>query len=677
MVHSVRVFYYLIWILSKYFVSKLVKYFSVLKKRFEIPIQLKMTLMFISMLVGVYTLIRLGFYVANHSEFSNTGTGEILLAFLTGIRFDLSAIFYSNLIVLILFNLPGYLLRYKWYEAIVILLFFIINAVMFTLSIADYGYFKETERRMSYEVYVMIWDVVKILPSLMLSHFILLFILLLMFYLFYKLFAFVYKKLKQQNFSRINVSGGIIGFIILLGLIVLSARGGFQLRPIRPANAFTSNNYVLGYLILNTPFNVLTSLDQDELKPMKFMPEEESRNLTREIIKSDNEQFVNDSYTFQRIRTSKTEPKKMNVVIFIMESWSAIYCGSITGQKTYTPFFDSLANHSILFTNFFANGQRSIESVPSILVSIPSLSEKIIIGSKSEMDKLRGLGSILSEQGYSTSFHHGARTGSMGFDGFTRLAGIDKYYGSEDCRNLTDDDYDGMWGVCDEPFFLESEKNISNLKQPFCSVIFSLSSHDPHRIPDKRKEIFDKFKDETDFEKTIRYSDFSIREFFNVAKQSDWFNNTIFIITADHTLYNTRDNFYTTFQIPLLIYSPAFSDTKKVEILGSQIDILPSLLDILDLNAVHSSMGRSLFRTGNDNNTILKRGLEYLILSDKFCLMMYQDNRFRLYDFKNDKTLENDISTKYPDVTEKMKKYLLGYLQSATTAISENKIYIK
>jgi phosphoglycerol transferase MdoB-like AlkP superfamily enzyme len=648
----------------------------VLKKRFEIPVQLKMTLMFISMLVMVYTLIRLGFFVANYSEFSNTSTGEILLAFLTGIRFDLSAIFYSNLIVLILFNLPGYLLRYKWYETIVIFLFLFINSVMLTLSIADYGYFKETERRMSYEVYVMIGDVIKILPSLMLNHFVLLIALILLFFLFYKLFSSFYKKLKTYNFSRINISGGIIGFVILLGLIVLSARGGFQLRPIRPANAFTTNSYVLGYLILNTPFNVLTSLDQDELKPMKFMTEDESRNLTREIIKSDNEQFVNDSYTFQRIRNTKSEPKKMNVVIFIMESWSAIYCGSITGQKTYTPFFDSLASHSLLFTNFFANGQRSIESVPSILVSIPSLSEKIIIGSKSEMNKFRGLGSVLSEQGYSTSFHHGARTGSMGFDGFTRLAGIDKYYGSEDCKGLTDDDYDGMWGVCDEPFFLESVNNISTFKQPFCSIIFTLSSHDPHRIPDKRKAMFDIYKDETDFEKTIRYSDFSIREFFNATKQKDWFNNTIFLITADHTLYNTRSDFYTTFQIPLLIYSPEFTDSKKDATLGSQIDMFPSLLDLLDITTVHSSMGRSLFRTNGINYTILKRGLEYLILSDKYCLMMYQDNRFGLYDFKNDKALENDISSKYPEVTESMKKFLLSYLQSATTAIAENKIYL-
>jgi len=157
------------------------------------------------------------------------------------------------------------------------------------------------------------------------------------------------------------------------------------------------------------------------------------------------------------------------------------------------------------------------------------------------------MGSVLKDYGYTTAFHHGAETGSMGFNGFSRIAGFDKYFGMEDFGSSDGKDYDGVWGIYDEPFFLKSVSDLNRLGEPFCSVIFSLSSHDPFKIPEDRIDILKPYKDESESEQSVRYSDYSLRKFFEEASRQNWYNSTIFLITADHTFYISRFDLYSSF----------------------------------------------------------------------------------------------------------------------------------
>jgi phosphoglycerol transferase MdoB-like AlkP superfamily enzyme len=485
---------------------------------------------------------------------------------------------------------------------------------------------------------------------------------------------FLFNKFDQKIKST---AGFISEFAYLTLLVIFSVifiRGGLQMKPLRQANAFPNNNLELGYLTLNTPYTVIRSIFQDTLKEIDKLDQKEAVAILRNLLKNPEEKFIDDNYPFMRTFSTDSSTQKKNVVIFIMESWSALFCGSITGEKTFTPFFDSLANHSILLTNFFANGQRSIESLASISVSIPSLFDLSIIGSKAELNRIKGLGSILKEQGYTTSFHHGARTGSMGFDGFSKLAGFDFYFGMEDIKNIMPDDEDGMWGICDEPFFIETVNNVSNFKEPFCSVIFSLSSHDPFRIRDKRKSEFYQFKNETELERSVRYSDFSLKKFFEYAQTKSWFKNTIFIITADHTLYNSRTNFKTTFHIPCLMYSPENLSAFKSNKTASHMDLVPTLIDYLHLQTTHASMGKSIF-LNSDGFAVFKFGAEYIILTDQYCLTNDLENPVKFYEISSDKDLKNDISKKLPDIVNDLNKKLLAYLQTVTYSVARDKIY--
>jgi len=628
------------------------------------------------LLLLLYSILRAGFYIGNMQFYSDAASGEILSAFIHGLRFDVAAIFIINIPVLLLYNLPFTPIEKKWYKITILVLFLLINFVFIALSISDFGYFAAEQRRLLYEPYTMLPDIIRMISSSLAYHYVLFVILLTSTIVFVYVSVKFLKKLDNYFDSDRKYFTESLNFVLLVLTSVIAIRGGFQLKPLRQANAFESDSRSLGYLTLNTTYNVVLSAFQDVLPDVSVMPKPEAERTVLEMIKDDNEILIDSEYVFMRRKNFEGPPNKLNIVIFIMESWSAKYCGSITNGKTSTPFFDSLASQGILFKNFFATGQRSIEAIPSILTSVPSLYNLSIINSTAEMDDYRGLGSILGEEGYITSFHHGASIGSMGFDGFSGIAGFTKYYGKEDFDGLPSGDFDGAWGIYDEPFFLETEKILSEYKEPFCSVIFSLSSHDPYKIPDNRLALFSKYRDEGEFERSIRYSDYSLRRFFETSSAEPWYMNTLFVITGDHTLFNSRDNFYSTFHIPMLLYTPSgLLPHSENELVASHIDILPSILDIILTPAVHSSMGVSVLSQKKERYCCEKYGNDYCIINENYVLLDNLESKSRLYNYKSDPSLKYNLAEKYPKKLNELKRKLLAYLQSTTEAIADNKIY--
>ncbi len=635
----------------------------------------KVTIIWIVILMLIYFLLRIGFYISNINLFTKITSEEIIKSFISGLRFDFSAILSSNFILLVIYNLPFIKLRYKFPRIILIFLFILINLFFIALNITDYGYFTTTQRRLSYEIIVMSEDIVRIFPYLIVHHYFLsglMFLLVILFsFLTVKFLNYLYGKIKENK----TISSEIISFLIIIGISIVGIRGGLQLRPIRPADAFVTDNPETSNLTLNTTFNVITNIFQNKIPNVNYMPQVEAQKIIREYIKVENEKFINDEYPFLRYKQTNDSIRKLNVVIFIMESWSAKYCGYLSAEKSLTPFFDSIASKGILFTKFLANGQRSIEAVPTILTSVPSLFNTSIINSNIEMNRFRGIGSIMIENGYTTSFHHGATTGSMGFSGFSKIAGLNNYYGKEDFNDSLNNSYDGAWGIYDEPFFIYTADILNSTKEPFFAVIFSLSSHDPFSLPENRKYIFDKFKDETALELSIRYSDYSLQKFFNYVSNFNWFENTLFIITADHTLYNSRDNFLNTYHIPLLIYSPKYIPPSINNKICSQVDILPTILDILNISTTHSSMGISMLDTIKNRFVFNKWGNLFCTFSDSLVLLTDFENQNILYNYITDFQGKRNLIDIYKEEYNKLKLILTAYIQLSNYTIVNNKIY--
>lgn len=650
------------------------KFFSNLLPFIKSETRFKTSLITFLILLIIYSLIRLVFYFVNNSFYHDTKFDDLLLSFLIGIRFDIAAIVMLNLPVIILYNFPINWSKIKYSFQIIFILFCILNLLGITLNIADLGYYPTIQRRLTFEPFTAIDDTIRMIPALFknYAHLIIAFII--------SVFAFVYssKKLFQKiGFANSNFSfkKSFFFFVFIISLSVIGIRGGLQLKPIRQTNAFFSDNRPLGYLALNTTYTVLRSYFQYSLPEYHFYNQNEIINEVQELVYSNDEKMIDNDFVFMRRKNPIKQINKKNIVIFIMESWSAQYVGSITGGKTSTPFFDSLAKKGILFTNFFASGQRSIEAVPAILASIPAVFPKSFIGSQVETNKIRGLGSILKEYGYTTSFHHGALRGSMGFDGFVPSAGFDLYFSKDDFENYADSLFDGTWGIYDEPFFIDAAKKMSRFDQPFCSVIFSLSSHDPFKIPSSRKNMIENFKDENEFQHAIRYSDFALQKFFEFAKTQPWFENTVFIFTGDHTLYTARNDIFSSFNVPLLIYSPKENNPQIIHKVGSHVDILPTILDLLNISSVHSSMGSSLLDKSKEGFAVTSFYPSFLFFSNKNLYVDDFDQKQQYFeDFKNTKPQANIFETN-KEKSLKLQRKLKSYIQAVTNAVNHDLIY--
>jgi phosphoglycerol transferase MdoB-like AlkP superfamily enzyme len=633
------------------------------------------TILGLAYLLACYELLRLGFLIANRQYFTGVAAGEVLWAFVYGLRFDVSALLMLNGVIILLYNLPGFPARHQWYSKTLLVLFWAANLAGIVLNLADYGYFGFTQRRLMRELFAMPREIMEMVPSLIGGYWYLFLLLAVVLALFIYSSLKYFKWLDKNVAYKFNIFSESLSFILITGLAVLGIRGGLQSKPIRQNHAFFSGNRVTGYLALNSTFTVLRSLSQPKLQEYQFMPRQEAQKLVEAALRDSNETMVDGEYPFLRRKRFPVPEKKLNVVIFIMESWPAGQIGAISGGPSVTPFFDSLARHGILYTNFLANAQRSLEAVPAILTSIPAFyNNNSFINSQSEMDRVLGLGHILLKRGYTTSFHHGAKVGSMGFDAYARTAGFLHYYGKEDYPGLADSLQDGTWGVYDEEFFLDALSRFDKFRKPFASVIFSLSPHDPLKIPKYREALFSEFKDDDKFHRALRYSDHSLKVFFERAAKSDWYGSTIFIITGDHPYHSMRNDFTSIFHVPLLIYRPEGLKPSRNGGIASQVDILPTLLDLLDCSTVHASMGSSLLPDKKGHYAVAAYGAQFAVFGDSLVLVSDLEKINGLFEYKKDVGLTNDLQKVRSGEAEKMFSYLHAYIQQASYAIARDRI---
>jgi phosphoglycerol transferase MdoB-like AlkP superfamily enzyme len=330
-----------------------------------------------------------------------------------------------------------------------------------------------------------------------------------------------------------------------------------------------------------------------------------------------------------------------------MESNGREYFGSfnkdldIPGYKSYTPFVDSLAQHSLIFTNAYANGFKSIHGMSSILAGVPSFKDAYT-SSAFVKQKTQSLISILNDEGYDTSFFHGAPNGSMGFLGFGNILGIEHYYGKKEYNN--DADFDGVWGIWDEPFFQYMKRTLDKKPQPFMATLFSVSSHEPYEVPEKYAGKFP--KGDANIHESIGYSDFALRQFFAAAKKEPWFKNTIFVMVADHSntiFYEEYRKEFMRNTVPILFYT---ADERFKGVNGDwaqQIDIYPTLLDMMGYQKPFRSWGRSLVSSGKIAPFVIKHSANvYQYMSGNYICTFDGKKAVGFY-AKADKNMEHNL----------------------------------
>ncbi len=329
-------------------------------------------------------------------------------------------------------------------------------------------------------------------------------------------------------------------------------------------------------------------------------------------------------------------------------------------------------SQSIVYTNAIANGKTSINGIPSIIASMPSYLEDPYLNSIYSSNKIETLPNLLKQKGYTSVFYHGGTNGTMNFNSFAQLAGYDAYYGRTEYNN--DNDYDGHWGIWDEPFLTKTVSEISKLKQPFFNSIFTLSSHNPYKVPEKYKGKFPKGNEE--IIQSIGYADYALKCFFRDAQKQAWFNNTLFVITPDHTA-TSSDPFYSNmigqYSIPIVFYKKDLP-SKKVEKTVQQIDILPTVLDYLNFDKPFYSHGKSML-TDNTQPILYYNSPYFCCVKDSFFYIMSNQTFGEKYNYMTDSLLKNNL---YKESTEKeLLNFCNAYKQTYTNDILKNKTFFE
>ena len=525
-------------------------------------------------LIWFFLLIyRFCFLIQNKVFFPDFGLYE----YLVGSWFDLITIslFLFPFIIFSTIPLPQIINKYR--RILDWVLFVPPVIVIFFFNSWDIAYFSFARKRISYDYFKFIIseNEASVLAGDFISEFwwiILVFILtlLIVFYFFFKL---------KQEYSDPKDWRSWSKFVLTAGLFLVIGRGGFQLRPVGVLEATNYCSLQNSPAVLNSAFTILKTYDSEGLERKTYFKKENLNALFN---------------PFQRSNPSGFLPDKTNVVFVLFESYGSMYVGP-NNPESYTPFLDSILKESMYFEYGVANSRTSMDGLPSVVASIPSWMNESFILSSYGMNQFQSLPSILKKRGYSSAFFHGATNGSMRFDAFTAAAGFDRYFGRSEYP--VSSHYDGHWGIPDHYFMPWSVVEINKLSEPFFTMIFTISSHHPYQIP---KDFQSKVKQGPDpICKAISYSDYAFHEFWKKAKGQEWFENTLFIFCADHvgpTGRKDRSNLEWSFKIPIAYYHPK-QELPKVaaNISTQQIDIMPTVLDLLNIETDFFAMGTSYF----------------------------------------------------------------------------------
>jgi len=610
-------------------------------------------------LIVFMSLTRLLFWTINSHHFAKVSSYD----FLVGSWFDCITISWLMLPFCILFLLP--IPSYKSVNIGTKVLFFAIVTIVLLLNLMDIEYFKYTGKRSTIDLFDILSagsDFKQQIGSFISDFwYIVLAFFALMFAIYWidkHMLKWIQTKDQYRGTSANFTLKNCVLYLLSIASLIFIGRGGLVYKPVGILDVSRFVSAPKTALVLNTPFTMIKSIGEEGLKEVYYYASIE-----------ETEKY------FSPIKTSQPQhilPDSTNVVILILESFGKEFIGFYNNAKTYTPFLDSLLSESLTFSAGFANGKKSIEAVPSIFASIPSLQDNPYISSPYNANRIVGLPELLKQYGYQSAFFHGATNGSMHFDAFAKSVGFDYYFGRKEYAN--EQHADPTWGILDEYFEPWTARQISKLKPPFLASMFTLSSHHPFYIPPHRQQ--DVIQGDQPICASISYGDLSLRLFFEEAKKQPWYKNTLFVLCADHTpgthtpYYNLQTQLY---QIPIAYFHPSGKLTKNNELKITQhIDIYPTIVDLLNLNLSFYSFGESIFSEKPRFAMNYLQG-NYFYFEDNKMLVFSQGLARNLHDYTSKEEHLVDIVDRHPHEVRRYEKRLKAIIQRYNHDLRHNK----
>ncbi len=536
-----------------------------------------------------FFVARLFFIFTHFGEAFQFGFGTLAATFTHGIKLDISATGYIFLIP-VLAAIPGLYFNGNWYSNFVRLYTFTLIIISSAIIAGDTVLYKYWGFRMDYTALAYLNTPKEAVASASTIESIMvpLTVVLISVFFIYLYNRFINNLFRDFARARYLVPATLF-LIILLTALIIPIRGGFGIAPINAGTVYFSENMFVNHTAINVVWNTGSSVinRKPTRNPYNYGDLSAAKALT-------------DSLTVTRgLPVKILNTNRPNILIIVLESFGSSLIGPLGGDSLTTPCFNSYIDKGILFTHFYASGNRTDKAMPAILNGYPAQPVASIMKEPKKTQTLPGIIKVLCEAGYSSSFWYGGEINFANFNSFVINAGFENIISM---KNFDPKYYNSKWGVHDNVLFEALADSMQTVKEPFVKVVLTLSSHEPFEVP--MAPVFEGRDDLTKFRNSIFYADKSLGYFLDRASESFWWKNTVVILVADHCRRNSSEVLAYSeeiFKIPMLWLGGALAKKGiKVEKYGCQTDIPVTLLNQIGKDA-NFPFGKDLLSDGSNS----------------------------------------------------------------------------
>lgn len=531
-----------------------------------------------------FGLARIALMLLYPEAFSGLGLGARLEAFFRGLAFDFSSLAVFGFFPFLAYHLPGPF-KARWWRAPWHLVLALGSLATWGLLLIDLVYFGRVQRHLAFELGNLAGDW-GLMAQMVAQGFLLPFLL-------FVALSLGWLALWLWLWRRPYRPLGWFSWVGLFLVLVLLARGGFAAKPIAVIDAYQGGNAQAANLSLNGVFTTShamlmdTEVSHDHLEPQKAW----SIAFPQKDPQAD----------FPLLQQAKGGPGAQNLVVILVESLSSYYLDALGGQGYgVTPFLDDLVQNSLTYSDYYASGQRSLEGIQVSLTGVPSLIGLPTLGQGFQA-RFTSLGALAQQQGHQTLFVQAMERESFRGDSTAAATGFKHYYGKEDFPLLLDyPDRDGAPFGWDHETLQFSLKRMKEFSGPFTAFIVTSTTHEPYpRLPAQFEKYPVDTQSESGFLNSLAYTDWALARFFEEAQKQPWFEDTLFVVTADHALgHYVQGGFLDRFRIPLILHQPSRFSGELRSNIGAQVDLLPTLVEAMGWKASFATMGQSLMGPG-------------------------------------------------------------------------------
>ncbi|MCT7535832.1 LTA synthase family protein [Aliarcobacter cryaerophilus] len=590
--------------------------------------------------VAVFFVGRLFFYLLNMERFDDISFYESILTFIYGLRMDTIVVSMILAIPSLAFCLlPKIFSKFISKLLNVYILSFLILAVF--IECASFPFFAQYDLRPNY-LFIEYLEYPQEVSSLLFKDYKLQFIAA---FLIISLVVTLYIKSKFINFENVFQQSYLSRILMLLPILLvlfIGIRSSLGHRPVNISDALYSTNRVINEITKNSLHSLgyaYYSNKKTENNIAKYgkIDIKEAYKLVSSAI---GVEYKDEKRPFYREVKSKLDSKKQkNLVIFIQESMGAQFTGFI-GNNTFTPNLDKLAKDYISFTNLYSNGTRSVRGLAALTSgTLPIHGVEVIKRNKSQQDYFT-IASLLKPYGYKSSFIYGGEARFDNMKSWYLGNGFDEVIEQKDYENPI---FTSTWGVSDEDLVIKANEKFKSHyanKENFVSVMFSSSNHMPFELPEGKIE-FEKNIPKASVENAIKYADFAIGKFFELAKKEAYFKNTVFVVISDHNVRVYGDQIVPIdmFQIPAVI----ISDNIPPQIfsrLTSQSDVLATALDLIGIDLSYPILGNSIFKDNKKDINLMLFDEIYAYRKEDKVAILVPNMPIKTYLYKDKKLIE-------------------------------------